>query len=88
MEEKKEMPVRYSVPNIYSKAPFKEVCKVVLNYHPEHAEEYRYFIQTSLDCEHPYWEDVGDFLASVFENKLNDEKFIDQCFKTLNRIGG
>jgi hypothetical protein len=85
MSEKKEIPVRYNVPTIYSKANFKDICRVILNYNSDNQEEYRYFIQTSLDDNHPYWEEMGDFLTKVFEPKFTTEKFIDECFKTLDK---
>ena len=84
MEEKEEIRVKYSAPTVYSKAPYKSICKVVLNYSNESPENYEYYIQTSIDDKHPYWENMGDFLVKTFESMLEREIFIDNCFDIIN----
>ena len=83
-ETESKITVKYGVPTIYSKAPYRSVCKVVLNYSNDEPERFEYYIQISLDDENPFWEPMGVFLEKTLRPLFESEIFINKCFDILN----
>lgn len=68
--------IRFQQLNEDEPAPYAQVCKVILGYPEETAT---YYIQLSHNEEKPNWVQFGEFLEYVFEEKITDEKFVQNC---------
>ena len=76
--------IRYtSAPTEYDKAYWGTLCNVFLNDEGTLRETY---IQTSKDLDKPHWIKVSDMVLKVYEKKLEDESFIEECLKEYGEI--
>lgn len=82
---------RHTVPTKYDTAPYGTLC-----YSMKDEDEYKLFIQLST-IEEARWEPIGYLLEMAFEEKLDNEEFINEIlnlstctseksFSTLSKI--
>lgn len=69
--------IRYtSAPTEYDNAIWGTLCTVFLN---DDGSQKQLYIQSSLDPEKPSWIKVSDMFLKVYEKRLEDPKFIEEC---------
>ena len=71
--------VKYSVPTKLDIAPFGTTWTALIG---DIGKET--YIQLSTDIESPRWEKLGYLLEKAFEDRLNDEKFMNEILEKFN----
>lgn len=62
-------------PSRYDKADYKTICQV------KGESKITYYIQVSNNAERPIWLPMGEFFEKIFNHRINDPLFIDECLK-------
>ena len=73
--KKKEIAIRYSVPQKYDTAPYMTIVKVIIGIEEE---EYKHYIQASSDEEKTNWIPMGEFLEDALEENFTKKSFIKE----------
>lgn len=75
--KKREIAIRYSIPQKYDNAPYMTIVKVVMGL-GDGKEEYKHYVQASSDEEKTKWMSIGEFLEEAFEESFTNKRFIKE----------
>lgn len=76
--------IRYtSAPTDYDCAYWGSICTVFLN---DDGSQKEFYVQSSLDADKPIWIKASDMFLKVYEKKLQDPKFIEECLAEYCKV--